>query len=349
MQKKYYGLIVLFAIMLMVAVGCSEGSSGNSQGSGENDNGSSEGENKESVVLKLGHGTSKDSLYHAGSKKFKELVEEKTNGQVEVQLFSDGQLGHDKDLIQGMKMGSIQMGMIGVEPLTNVAPKLKAIGLPYLFNDRETAYKVLDGELGKEMVENLPEDQGVRVLGYFENGFRNVTNSKREITNPEDLEGLKLRTPNSEVSLAIFEALGANPTPMAFGELYTALEQGTVDGQENPLALIYSSKFYEVQNYISLTEHMYSPMVLTISEKTWSELSSENQKIIQEAANQAKKYERKLSAEQEQELITKLKEEGVTINEPEKKPFIEATKSVHEKFAEDIGKDFYERLIEATK
>ncbi len=349
MQRNYLQFLFVFMLVLVLAAGCSNSTEGEGSTGTNTDNNDTSGENKEKITLKLGHGTAKNSLYHAGSKKFKELVEEKTNEQIEVQLFPDGQLGHDKDLTEGMKLGTIQMGMIGVEPLTNVAPKLKAINLPYLFKDRETAYKVLDGEIGKEMVENLPEEQGVRVLGYFENGFRNVSNSKREILTPEDLDGLKLRTPSSKVSLAIFEALGANPTPMSFGELYTALEQGTVDGQENPLALIHSAKFYEVQDYVSLTNHMYSPMVLTISEKTWKSLSPELQKTVQEAADEAKDYERQLSADQEEELIETLKSEGVTISEPDLEPFVEATKDVHKQFDDQYGAEFYQRLVEATK
>ena len=343
MQKKYLTLLFMIAFSLLVVVGCSDSSSNNSE-NGSADSGSS----AESIVLKLGHGTATDSLYHVGAEKFKELVEEKTEGKVTVELFSDGKLGHDKDLVEGMKLGTIQAGMIGVEPLTNIAPKLKATNLPYIFADRETAYKVLDGEVGQEMVENLPSEQGVRILGYFENGFRNVTNSRNEILTPEDLKGLKIRTPDSPVSLAIFNALGANPTPMSFGELYTALEQGTVDGQENPLALIHSSKLYEVQEYVSLTGHIYSPMVLAISEKTYQDLGEELQKLVQEAADEAKEYERTVSEEQESELISALEAEGVKISEPDKTPIIEATKDVHLEFDAEYGADFYERLIEAT-
>ncbi len=199
------------------------------------------------------------------------------------------------------------------------------------------------------MVENLPAEQGVRIIGYFENGFRNVTNSKKEVLTPNDLNGLKLRTPDSPVSLAIFKSLGSNPTPMSFGELYTALEQGTVDGQENPLALIHSAKLYEVQKYVSLTRHIYSPMVLTISENTWNKLGEDLQAVVQEAADEAKAYERKLSEDQETELVSLLGEEGVSISTPDLEPFKEATKDVHLEFDKEYGEDFYQRLIEATK
>jgi TRAP-type transport system periplasmic protein len=342
--KRSLSVFILILSFALVLTGCSS-----SKTNSDSDSSSSNEDKKDPIVLKLGHGTSTTSLYHEGAVKFKELVEEKTDGQVTVEIYSDGTIGHDNDLINFMKSANVQMGMIGVEPLMAIAPKLKVVGLPYIFQDRDTAYKVLDGEIGAEMVADLPSEHGVRVLAYFENGFRNVTNSKREVNSPEDLDGLKLRTPQSPVSLAIFKALGANPTPMSFGELYTALEQKTVDGQENPLSLIYQNNFYEVQEHIALTSHMYSPMVLSISEKTWSELSSELQTAVQEAANEARDFERNLSAEQEADLISKLEEAGVKITKPDLAPFIKATENVHEEFDAEYGADFYQKLLEATK
>jgi tripartite ATP-independent transporter DctP family solute receptor len=359
MQRKI-SAIFLAVLLIMSVIGCSQSTS--NQNTQENKNNSqtnqestkqqtkqeTKEEKKDPIVLKLGHGTATNSLYHAGAEKFKELAEAQSNGQIKVELFPDGKLGHDRDLTEGMKLGTIQMGMIGVEPLTTIAPKLKAINLPFLFTDRDSAYKVLDGDLGAEMVADLPEKQGVRVLGFFENGFRNVTNSKKEVLTPADLQGLKIRTPQSPVSLSIFKALGANPTPMSFGELYTALEQGTVDGQENPLSLIHSAKFYEVQKFVSLTGHIYSPMVLTISEKAWSELSPELQKVVQAAADEAKAYERKLSADQEADLIAKLEAEGVKISRPDVSLFKEATKDVHLEFDAEYGAEFYQKILDST-
>lgn len=340
MRKKLW-LLIIGLLALISVVGCSKDSPVNKEGSPDNED--------EVVVLRLGHGTATNSLYHAGAEKFQELVTEKTDGKVKIDLFPDGQLGHDKELTDGMGLGTIDMGMIGVEPVTTMEPKLQAINLPYIFKDRETAYSVLDGEIGQAMVAGLPEQSGVRILGYFENGFRHISNSIGEIQSVEDLKGLKIRTPESTVSLAIFEALGANPTPMSFGELYTGLQQGTVNGQENPAALFYTSKFFEVQDHIALTRHMYSPMLLAISEQKWSSLSSELQNAIQMAADEAKDYERILSQQQEEEFIEKVKEEGVTVSEPNLDSFIEATKDVHLKFDKYYGADFYEKLMEATK
>lgn len=351
MKKRKMILTLIVLLLIPSLFGCSQSAS--VQETEENKTGNINEQANEaktdSFVLKLGHGTSTSSLYHKGSEKFKELVETKTGGKIKVEIYSDGAIGHDNDLVNFMKTGNVQMGMLGVEPLTTIAPKLKVIGMPYIFPDRESAYKVLDGEIGAEMVAELPQKHGIRVLAYFENGFRNVTNSKHEILTPEDLKGLKIRTPQSPVSMAIFKALGANPVSMSFGELYTALEQKTVDGQENPLSLIYQNNFHEVQDYVSLTNHMYSPMVLVISEKVWSEFSPELQKAVQEAAKEARDYERKLSAEEEADLIKKLEEAGVKISRPDISPFIEATKDVHKEFDGEYGADFYQKVIEAVK
>lgn len=358
MKMNKLGVRIFALLLLAVLVGCSSQPANQGSNSAQtepakpaadNTNTNAKEKAADPVVIKLGHGTSTTSLYHLGSVKFKELVEAKTNGSVKVEIHSDGSLGYDKDLINFLKTGNVQAGMLGVEPLVGISPKLSVIGLPYIFPTRDAAYKVLDGQLGAEMVAELPEKQGIRVLAYFENGFRNISNSKREIVKPEDLQGLKLRTPQSPVSLAIFKALGANPTPMSFGELYTALEQKTVDGQENPLAIIYSNNLHEVQKYITLSGHMYSPMVLAVSEKTWKELSPEQQKAVQEAANEARDYERKLSADQESDLVAKLKEAGVTITEVDKAPFIEATKDVHLEFDAEYGADFYQKVLDAAK
>ncbi|MEK5269419.1 TRAP transporter substrate-binding protein [Aeribacillus sp. FSL K6-8394] len=347
-KKIIFTLMVMFLITILF--GCSQSTSTPDVGNRAEDtnNEVSKDVETDTIVFKLGHGTPTNSLYHKGSEKFKELIEEKTNGNIKVEIYSDGSIGHDNDLVNLMKTGNVHMGMIGVEPLTTMAPKLKVVNMPYIFLDRESAYKVLDGEIGSEMVEELPEKHGIRVLAYFENGFRHVTNSKHEILTPDDLKGLKIRTPQSPVSMAIFKAFGANPVPMSFGELYTALEQKTVVGQENPLSLTYNNKFYEVQDYVSLTGHMYSPMVLTISEKVWAELSPELQKAVLEAANEARDFQRKLSAEEEEDLIKKLEEAGVTISRPDIKPFIEATKDVHNEFDGEYGSDFYKKVVEAV-
>ncbi|ADC52295.1 TRAP dicarboxylate transporter, DctP subunit (plasmid) [Alkalihalophilus pseudofirmus OF4] len=349
MQRSKIALLLFGLFILLVLAACSQSASteeGNKDGNGDGE--VVQGDPAADVVLRLAHGTATNSLYHAGSEKFKELIEEKTDGKVTVEIHSDGQLGHDREIVDGMGIGTIEMGMVGVEPVTTLAPKLQVVNLPYVFTDRDTAYSVLDGEIGSEMVEHLPEKSGIRILGYFDNGFRHVSNSQGEINDVSDLRGLAIRTPESPVSLAIFRAFGANPTPMSFGELYTGLQQGTVDGQENPVSLFYTSGFYEIQDHLALTRHMYSPMLLAISEQKWASLSPEIQDAIVEASKEARDYERNLSQEQEEEYIEKVKEEGVTITEPNLDPFIEETKEVYKNFENEFGDDFYKRVIEAV-
>lgn len=294
-------------------------------------------------VIRLGHGTAVDSLYHFGAEAFKRILEDKTNGEIRVDIYPGGGLGHDRDLTEGMQLGTIEMGVIGTEPLTTFAPTMAVINLPYLFRDREHAYAVLDGEIGDEIMEPL-EKQGIMNLAWFENGFRNVTNSARPIKTPSDLKGLKIRTPNSPVSLAIFEALGANPIPMNFGEVYTALQQRTIDGQENPLALIHSSRFHEVNKHISLTKHIYSPCVLLISKQFFSRLPENHQQSVIEAAIEARDLQRQESIKREQMYVDSLVDEGAIITEPNFDSFVEATGNVWRQFAKSFGEELYLRI-----
>ena len=294
--------------------------------------------------VSLGHGAAADSLYQYGAEQFKKVVEEKTDGDVIVNIYPGGQIGHDRDLTEGIQLGIIEMGLIGTEPLTTFSPKMAVINLPFIFRNREVAYAILDGEIGNEIIAPL-EKQGIINLAWMENGFRNITNSVRTIDSPADLKGLKIRTPNSPVSLAIFKALQANPTPMNFGEVYTALQQGTIDGQENPLALIYTSKFYEVNKHISLTGHIYSPCVLLISKQFFTSLPADYQEIVKKAAIVARDRQRAESMRREQTYVDRLKAAGAVINEnPQLDLFIEATSNVWREFADQFGEEIYLKI-----
>jgi tripartite ATP-independent transporter DctP family solute receptor len=213
--------------------------------------------------------------------------------------------------------------------LGNFVPQVKLFNLPFLFKDRKTCYEVLDGPVGSAIADLFPK-VGIRSLGWFENGFRNVTNSKRPITAPADMDGLKIRVMEDDVFILTMKALGASPLPMAFGELYTALEQKAVDAQENPLAVIYSSRFFEVQKYLAMTGHFYSPAMLLIGEMTWKSLEPDRQKIIVDAAAQARDFERRISFEADQELEAELKKAGMTVTHPDKVPFMQQVAGVYE-------------------
>ena len=280
------------------------------------------------TVLKLGTSTQPSHIYNLAAERFGEIVAEKTGGEIEVQVFPAAQLGSERDMVEGLQIGSLEMTLTSTGPMGNFVPQVKLFNLPFLFKDRESCYKVLDGEIGTQIADRFVK-VGIRSLGWFENGFRNITNSKVAVEKPEDMNGMKIRVMEDDVFILTMKALGASPLPMAFGELYTALEQKTVDAQENPLAVIHSSRFFEVQNYLAMTGHFYSPAVLLISEITWQTLSPEHQKIVADAAAEARDYERQLSLKADQELEEACAKEGMVITHPDKAPFAEAVASVY--------------------
>jgi tripartite ATP-independent transporter DctP family solute receptor len=290
------------------------------------------------TILKVSTSTQPSHIYNLGVEYFKKIVEEKSKGAIEVQLFPAAQLGSERDAVEGLQLGTLEMTLTSTGPLGNFVPQVKLFNLPFLFKDRQTCYKVLDGKIGTDIANLFPK-VGIRSLGWYENGFRNITNSKRPIEKPADMDGLKIRVMEDDVFIMTMKALGASPLPMAFGELYTALEQKTVDAQENPLAVIFSSRFFEVQKYLAMTGHFYSPAVFLISEQVWKKFTPEQQKIIQDAATQARDYERKISMEADQKLEAELVKAGMQVTHPEKAPFIKAVAGIYQepKIVKAIG------------
>ncbi len=281
------------------------------------------------VVLKCGTSTQPSHIYNQGVEYMAKLVSERSKGEIEIQLFPAAQLGSERDMTEGLQLGSLEMTLTSTGPLGNFVPQIKLFNLPFLFKDRESCYKVLDGKIGTDIANRFVK-VGIRSLGWYENGFRNITDSKRPIEKPADMDGLKIRVMEDDVFILTMKALGASPLPMAFGELYTALEQKTVDAQENPLAVIYSSRFFEVQKYLAMTGHFYSPAMLLISEIAWKKLTPDQQKIMAQAATEARDYERKISAEADTKLEEACKKEGMIVTHPDKEPFIKAVASVYE-------------------
>jgi tripartite ATP-independent transporter DctP family solute receptor len=304
------------------------------------------------ITIKLAYVVPETQSTHIASEKvFKKYVEEKSGGRLKVELYPNGQLGSDRQAIEGVSLGTIEMTIPAAAVLSGFEEKFMVFDLPFLFESREAAHRALDGELGQKLSELLIP-HGLKNLVFAENGFRNITNNKKPITTPDDLKGLKIRTMENPVHIAAFKALGANPTPMAFGELFTALQQGTVDAQENPISLIYTSKFYEVQKYCTLSGHVYAPTAVLINNDFYNSLPEDLQKIIMEAAVAYRDYQRELAGQQDTEFIAKLKEAGMQVNEltPEqKKAFVEATKVVYEQFESKIGKDLIEMARAANK
>lgn len=303
---------------------------------------------KPQIELRLGHGAPPENPRQIAAQKFADLVSQKTNGRVKVDIFPSEILGSDQQMEDAIKLGALDSALISTGVVATIAPKMQAINLPYMFKDYNSAYKVLDGDLGKEMGAQL-EDKNIHLINYWENGFRVMTNSKHPINVPSDLAGLKMRVPDSPVSIATFKALGTNPTPLAFGQLYTALQSKVVDGQENPLTNIYATKFYEVQKYLSVTNHQYGALPFIMNKDKWNSLQPDIQKAIIEAANEARDLHRQLVQKDDKDLIQKLKDNGMIINTPDQAPFREAVKKVYTDNEAVIGADFLNKVIKATE
>lgn len=333
MKFKKTLLYGLMSALLLVLAACGS-ESGSSGGDGD------------TTTLKLAHSGSETHQYHIAAKKFKNLVNEKTNGKVTIEIHPNATLGSESEVIEQVMGGSVDMTTVAADSaLTNTIPEMNVFGIPYLFEDRDHVYGVLDGEIGDELL-GLAADKNMKGLGYWEVGFRHLTNNKREIMKPEDVKGLKIRVQPAPVWKTHMKALGASPTPVAFNELYSALDQGVVDGQENPLPTIDSMKFYEVQKNVALTAHTYSPAVVLINDGVWEGISEENQKAVQSAVAETTEYQRQFLADKEQKIKDKLKENGVTITEPDRDAFREATKNVKDAVSEQVPENLINRIKE---
>ncbi|WP_304507889.1 DctP family TRAP transporter solute-binding subunit [Anaerotignum sp.] len=245
---------------------------------------------------------------------FKRVAEEESGGSVVVNLFPDNMLGDDRVVIETTAMGNIDIGVSSTSPLATMYPDFYLFDAPYLFLNTEDAYAKLDGEVGQKILDGM-ESMGLKGLAFWENGFRNFTNNKVAVKTPADVRGFKVRTMENEVHIAAWTAFGANPTPMAFTELFTALQQGTVDAQENPLGIIDANKFVEVQKYVSLTQHVYTPYIVCMNLDKFNSLSENQQNAILKAAEESTVYQRERSQELEKEILGRFTEGGTTVVE----------------------------------
>jgi len=271
------------------------------------------------VTLKLGHLANEENTWHKAAVKFGEELSALTEGRIEVQVFPNESLGKEIDLINGMQLGTADMTITG-ESLQNWAPLAALLAVPYAYESIEEMDTVASGEIGDRIEQQIVEKAQIRPIAYFARGPRHLT-SNRPVKTPEDLNGLRMRVPNVPLFVSVWSALGAQPAPMAFSEVFTSLQNGTIEAQENPLALIQAASFHEVQDYVNLTEHVHSWIYLTISELTWSNLSPEDQEAVLEAARRAQEYERGLFVEEETKLAEELKAAGMEFVEVDKEAF----------------------------
>lgn len=292
----------------------------------------------------IGHTQSATSHYGVGAEAFFDELEELSGSEWTGQQAAAGALGGERDMIEGLQIGSLDLVISSTGPLGNFVPEAYALDLPFLFRDYEHARKTLDGEIGQELLEEIGKNNLVG-LAWSENGFRHVTNSQRPVETPEDLEGLKLRTMENRVHMEAFEEMGAEPTPMAFPELFTALQQGVVDGQENPITVIAAAKFWEVQDHATLTGHVYSPSVILASPILWEGLSDEEKGWFREAAAASVEATRNEVTRLEQEGIELMRENGMeVIAEVDKAPFAELAQKAYEVYTEEHGSEMVERI-----
>ena len=284
------------------------------------------------MTLKLATVTPTKHAYNEGAREFARLVKEGTNGEVVIKVYPGGQLGKgERELVEGMQMGIIDIAVTSTGPLSNFSPDMGMVDLPFLFLSNEHVDKVLDGPVGRKLLDDL-EKANLKGLAFMENGFRNFTNSARPLEKPEDLKGLKFRTMENPVHLASVRSLGAQAVPMSWGEVYTSLQTGVIDGQENPVAIIWVNKMNEVQKYLSLTGHFYSPAPMTMSKRKFDKLKPEWQELFIKAALEAAAYERKTIRDAEKSQIADLKSWGMDVRTVDKQLFVEAMKPAYADF-----------------
>lgn len=291
------------------------------------------------VTLKLGHIAEPENPYGQGADHFANLVEERTNGEVEIKVYPSSQLGNQRDLVEGLTFGTVDMTLTGTAVLGNFVPEVAVFDLPFIFRDVQHAYKALD-TVGMDLCKK-GEARGMITLAIWENGVRHMTNNVRPIKTPEDMKGLKFRVMEQPVYIEMMKALGASPTPMAMSELYTALQKGVIDGQENPLAHIATKHFYEVQKYLSLTGHTYASEPVLISTIAWKKLSPEQQRIVRKAAEDTRDWQRQLCRDLEGKFLKTIQDSGkCRVNEDvDKEAFAKATRGVWDIYTKRFGDD----------
>jgi tripartite ATP-independent transporter DctP family solute receptor len=304
--------------------------------------------NAQAVKLTLGHGAAIGNPRHEAAVKFAEVLKAKSGGRIEVQVAPSAQLGDDAAMVTALRTGALDLSANSQGAVANAVPEYAAFGMPFLFPSAGAAFKLLDGPLGKELAERSAE-KGMVLLGTWDNGIRQMTNSKRPITKVEDMKGLKMRVPPDATLVDIMKALGAESQQVKFAELYVALQQGVVDGQENPLVNIHASKLYEVQKHLALTNHQFQMTPFLMSKRSWDKLSDADRKAVQEAAAEATALQRRLSQEADDKLLAELKSKGVQVTTPDNAAFAKATSEVDDKWAAGPIGAYVKKVIAAAR
>lgn len=346
MKKKLVGLISLLMILSLTLVGCGSGSDKEEKKEGAADG--------KKIVIRLAHPMAPGNNVTLGYEKYKEIVEQKSNGKIEIQLYGNTVLGSDRVTMESVQKGSLEMASSSSPNMANFSSKFMVFDLPYITasENQQKLYKALDeGELGKYF-EKVSEEIGLKPIMWSEYGYRNFVASKQELNGAADLKNLKLRTTDSPVEVAVAKALGANPTPIAWGETYTALQQGTIDGEGNTFGLLYSAKHHEALKYAMNSEHNYSMHLLMVNKKYFDSLPKDVQDILTSSAKEALAYQRQISAELEEKAKQDFIKAGIKVHEltPEQKAeFKELTKGVWTMFPDKIPQELIDMVQNAQK
>jgi tripartite ATP-independent transporter DctP family solute receptor len=296
------------------------------------------------TALKMNISVAQNSHYGVAIDTFAREVEKRTNGRYKVQNFYSGALGAERESIEALQLGTLDLTMTSTGPVPNFVPDIAILDIPFLFRDYTHARAVLDGPIGQEMLQKF-DAKSIHALAWGENGFRNMTNSKHPVNGPEDLKGLKMRTMENPVHIQAYRAFGIIPTPMAFTEVFTALQQGTVDGQENPLSVITSAKFDQVQKYLTLTGHVYSPALILMSKAQWDKLSAADKQAFNEAAKEAVKANRGRIDDDEKKAVADLRAKGMQVVENvDKTKFQTALAPTFTEFGKKFGQENIDRI-----
>lgn len=337
MKRNTYFLTFIVLLLMVVLVACSKTTT-------KEDASVSKGN---TYVIKVGHAAAKEHFAQKSFEKFKELVEENSKGKIKVEIYPNGELGGEREMLEELLLGDLTMMAPSSAPLEAVSKDIVLWDLPYLFKDHETAYRVLDGKVGQEVLNSF-SDKGIIGLAYWENGFRYLTNNKKPISNVKDMQGIKIRTLESPVQIKMWSLTGAEPTPLSFTKLYTALQKHTVDAQDTPLSLMYAQKFYKVQKYLTLTGHTYSPWPVIINKNFFDGLPSDLQKVVKDAAIETRDYNRKLSIKDERKALNLLKEQGMEVtklSDAQKAGFKEAMSGIYLDVKADVGEELFNKLM----
>lgn len=334
-MKKLTAVLLIVAFVFALA-GCG----GSKQSAGD------AGKSEYKASMKVTSTQSATHPYMVGAKRFAELIKERTNGRIEITVYPDSQLAKgERECLEALQQGTIDIYVGSTGPVGGFSPSMMILDIPFLFRDGAHVDKVLDGPIGRALLDEL-DKSGLKGLAFWENGFRHLTNSKSAVKTPEDAKGLKIRTMENKVHLTAFKTAGLNPTPMAWGELYPALQQKVIDGQENPVAVFFSAKLFEVQKYFSLTSHVYSPAPMIISMKRWQQMPKADQEIFMKTAMEVAQYERKLNRDSEESMLKEMEQKGLVVTrDVDKAAWQKSMQPAYDEFYKQFGKDKVEAII----